>query len=182
MLNRLIGRRLEAFGRAFRYDVTYMREILQVSRRAFLRVARLQAMAGHREEVPTAPWYAAKLVATLHEDCGPCTQLVADLAQREGVPPAVVGAVVSGREEAMGGEVLLAYRFARAVLAREPGADGLRDEVVRRWGRRGLVSLALGITASRMYPTLKYALGHGRACSAIRIAGESRSIPALPAA
>jgi hypothetical protein len=182
MLNRLIGRRLDAFGRAFRYDVTYMREMLEVSRRAFMRVARLQAMAAHREEVPAAPWYAAKLVATMQEDCGPCTQLVADMAQREGVPPAVVRAVVAGRAEAMGAEVLLGYRFARAVLAHDPGADQLRDEVVRRWGRRGLVSLALGIAASRMYPTLKYALGHGRACSAIRIGGESQPVRALPAA
>jgi hypothetical protein len=182
MLNRLIARRLAAFERAFRYDASYLREILDASRRAFRRVARLQAMAAHREEIPAAPWYAAKLVATLQEDCGPCTQLVADMAQREGVPGPIIAAVVAGREEAMGAESALGYRFARAVLDRQPEADAMRDEIVRRWGRRGLVSLALGITGSRMYPTLKYALGHGRACSAIRIGGESHSVPALAAA
>jgi hypothetical protein len=181
MLNRLIARRLDAFERAFRYDASYMREILSASRRAFWRVARLQGMARHREDVPAGPWYAAKLVATMLEDCGPCTQLVADLAQREGVPAPIVRAVVAGREEEMGTEVALCYRFARAVLGRQPEADDLRDEVVRRWGRRGLVSLALGITASRMYPTLKYALGHGRACSAVRIDGDSQPVRALAA-
>jgi hypothetical protein len=180
MLNRLIARRLEAFERAFRYDASYLHEILEVSRRAFVRVARLQGMAAHREGIPAAPWYAAKLVATLHEDCGPCTQLVADMALRAGVAPALVSAVVGGREEAMDAEVRLAHRFARAVLARDPAADDLREEVIQRWGRPGLVSLALGITVSRMYPTLKYALGHGRACSAVRIAGESQ--PVRPAA
>jgi hypothetical protein len=182
MLNRLIARRLGAFERAFRYDASYLREILDASRRAFWRVSRLQALAGHREEVPAGPWYAAKLVATMLEDCGPCTQLVADMAEREGVAPPVIGAVVAGREEGMPAEVALGYRFARAVLARHPDADQLRDEVVRRWGRRGLVSLALGITGSRMYPTLKYALGHGRACSAVRIGGESQPVRALAAA
>jgi hypothetical protein len=182
MLNRLIGRRLDAFQRAFSYDVTYMREILATSRRAFWRVARLQALAGYREEVPPAPWYAAKLVATMAEDCGPCTQLVADMALAAGIPGEVVRQVVAGREEALGAEVLLGYRFARAVLAHDPAADELREEVVRRWGRRGLVSLAFGITGSRMYPTLKYALGHGRACSAVRIGGQDQPTRALTAA
>jgi len=182
MLNRLITRRIEAFERAFRYDASYLREILDTSRRAFRRVARLQALAAHREEVPAGPWYAAKLVATMLEDCGPCTQLVADMAAREGVPPPLIAAVVAGREAGMGAEVVLGYRFARAVLARHPEADELRDQVVRRWGRRGLVSLALGIAGSRLYPTLKYALGHGRACSAVRIGGESQPVGALAAA
>jgi hypothetical protein len=182
MFKRLVQWRLDAFERAFRYDASYMREILEVSRRAFMRVARLQALAGHREEVPVGPWYAAKLVATLQEDCGPCTQLVADMAVRDEVPPAIVRAVVGGREEAMGEEVLLGYRFARAVLAHHQDADELREQVVRRWGRRGLVSLALGIAGSRLYPTLKYALGHGRSCSAVRVGGESQPVRALPAA
>jgi hypothetical protein len=51
-------------------------------------------------------------------------------------------------------------------------ADELRDEIVQRWGKRALVSLAFAITASRLYPTLKYALGHGRACQRIVVAGE----------
>jgi hypothetical protein len=33
------------------------------------------------------------------------------------------------------------------------------------------VSLAFGLTAARLYPTLKYALGHGRACTRVTVAG-----------
>jgi hypothetical protein len=182
MLNRLFLRRLGAFERAFAYDASYLREILAVSRRAFVRVARLQPLAAHREEVPPAPWYAAKLVATMHEDCGPCTQLVVDMARGGGVSPDVVRSVVAGRTDAMPADVLLGYRFARAVLARDASADELRDEVMRRWGRRGLISLALGIAGSRLYPTLKYALGHGRTCTAVRIDRESLPVGARPAA
>jgi len=30
----------------------------------------------------------------------------------------------------------------------------------------------VGIAGSRLYPTLKYALGHGKACRRIEVAGE----------
>jgi hypothetical protein len=68
--------------------------------------------------------------------------------------------------------VALAYRFARAVLDRDPEADALREEVVRRWGPRGLVSLAFAVTAARMFSTLKSALGHAKSCTRVRVAGE----------
>jgi hypothetical protein len=42
---------------------------------------------------------------------------------------------------------------------------------VKRWGRRALVSLALAITAARIYPTVKYALGHGKACMRVVVGG-----------
>jgi hypothetical protein len=52
-------------------------------------------------------------------------------------------------------------------------ADALRDQIVARWGSRALVSLAFAITAARVYPTIKYALGHGQTCQRILVAGEA---------
>ena len=34
------------------------------------------------------------------------------------------------------------------------------------------MSLAFGLVGARIYPTLKYALGHGKACQRIVVAGE----------
>jgi hypothetical protein len=42
---------------------------------------------------------------------------------------------------------------------------------VKRWGRRAVVSLAFAITAARVYPTVKYALGHGKACTRVVVGG-----------
>ena len=56
--------------------------------------------------------------------------------------------------------------------AAQKKADVARGEVVRRWGEKGLIALAMALTTARMYPTLKYALGHGRACSRVMVAGE----------
>lgn len=43
---------------------------------------------------------------------------------------------------------------------------------MRRWGPGGLVDIGMTLTTARMYPTLKYALGHGRACSRVMVAGQ----------
>ena len=118
---------------------------------------------------------AARLVGTLAEDCGPCTQIVVSMAEEEGlVSPAVLKAILTGDEAAMGPDAALGWRFARASLARDmEAADPLRDEIVRRWGKKALASLALGVAAARVYPTVKYALGHGRACSKVEVHGEA---------
>jgi hypothetical protein len=82
----------------------------------------------------------------------------------------------------MGEDASLAYRFAGAVLARDlEAADPLRGEIARRWGKAGLVDIGMALTTARMYPTLKYALGHGRACSRVMVGGKAAAF-ARPAA
>ena len=41
------------------------------------------------------------------------------------------------------------------------------------------MSLAYAILSGRAYPTLKYALGYGKACVRVRVAGEDAPVPAL---
>jgi len=63
--------------------------------------------------------------------------------------------------------------------------DPLRDEIVRRWGDRALVAISLSLMTARMYPTLKYALGYGKACSKVVVAGTAvapHSVAAAPLA
>jgi hypothetical protein len=93
------------------------------------------------------------------------------MAERAGVSPAILRAVLADDPGAMTPEVALAWNFTRATLAHDVVADEYREEIVRRWGRLGLVSLAFAITASRSYPTVKYALGHGKACTRIVVGG-----------
>ena len=45
-----------------------------------------------------------------------------------------------------------------------------------RWGKRALVSLAFAVTGARIFPTLKYAMGHGRACTRVTVGGKSRPV------
>jgi hypothetical protein len=176
MVRWLMRKRLDAFERAFDYDMSYAREILDAGPDALMAFGKVQAMAKYRKGVPADAWYAAKLVGTLAEDCGPCTQLVTTMAEREGVPAETLRAVLAGDPGSMPADVALAFRFAHAALAHDPGADALRDEVVARWGRKGLVSLAFALTSARIFPTLKYALGHGRACTRVTVAGQPAAV------
>src|SRR5215475_2170504 len=143
MLGWLIRRRLDSFGKNFNYDTSYMREMYDVSPRAFFRFSKMLGISSYREDVPKEAWFAAKLVATLTEDCGPCTQLVATMAEREGVSAATIRSVLSGEEEHMPPDASLGYRFARAVLRRDIAeSDRLREEIVTCWGKKAAVSLA----------------------------------------
>ena len=174
MLRYLLDRlAIRPFERAFDYDASYMRDLLAASPTAFLKFSVLSGLTP-RHAAPPEALAAAGIAATLREDCGPCTQIGVDIAERTGVSAAVLRGVLAGDERAMGETAALAWRFAHASLDRDMAvADPLRDEIVRRWGQKALVALSLAIVTGRMYPTLKYALGHGRTCSRVVVAGES---------
>lgn len=176
MLKWLIERRLRAFERSFDYDMSYVRAILAADTRAFFAFARVQGFARYRRDVPLEVCYAVGLVGTLAEDCGPCTQLGVAMALRDGVPAETLRAVLRADDAALSEPVRLGVRFARAVLAHGAEAEPLREEVVRRFGPRGLVSLAFAITAARLWPTLKYALGHGITCQRVVVQGTPVSV------
>jgi hypothetical protein len=171
MLRWFIRRKIAAFEKQNGYDMSYARDMLDVDLAGFLKFARISALGEHRRDVPIDAFHATKLAGTLAEDCGPCTQLQVTMAERDGVPPEVLRAVLAGDVAAMPAHVALAFEFARASLAHDLAADELRDKIIARWGKRAVMSLAFGLAAARMFPTLKYALGHGRACARVTVAG-----------
>lgn len=171
MLKWLIRGRLAAFEKTYGYDLSYARDLLAWDVGAFLAFARIQKMGDYRKGAPAAAWYATKLVGTMAEDCGPCTQLMVTMAIKDKVDPKVLSAVLRSDDEALPEDVWLAVRFARASLAHSPEADALRETIIAKWGERGLISIAFALTLSRVYPTLKYALGHGKACQRVVVEG-----------
>jgi hypothetical protein len=171
MLKWLMRRGLAAFERQWNYDAGYLHEIIDASPRAAWMFSRAAAIGKYRKDVPADAWAAAAITAVRHEDCGPCTQLGVSMAEKSGVDAQVLRAVLSGDVEAMPPDVALAWRFTRATIDHDPSADWHREEIVRRWGKRAVISLAYAIVASRIYPTVKYAMGHGKACTRIVVAG-----------
>ena len=136
-----------------------------------MKLTRLMGFSAWHRDVPAAAYFAAKIAATAAEDCGPCTQLMVTMAERAGVPAATLRAVLAGDAQAMGDEAALGWQFACAVLAHDPAAEALRRRIGQLWGQRAVISLSYAITAGRLYPTLKYALGHGIACARVSVAG-----------
>jgi hypothetical protein len=171
MIKWALRKATDKFERDWDYDASYMRDIIDASPRAAWLVSRVTALGRFRQDVPIAAWCAAGITAVRSEDCGPCTQLGVTMAERAGVSPGVLRAVLAGDPDAMPADVALVWRFTRATLAHDAAADEYREAIVKLWGRRALVSLAFAITAGRIYPTVKYALGHGKACTRIVVGG-----------
>jgi len=166
-----LRRQIAGFEREWNYDAAYLYDLIDADPHAMLTFGKVQYLTKYRKDIPVAAYCAAGLIAVMAEDCGPCTQLGIDMAQREGVDPAVLRAVVTRDYKAMPYKVALAARFTEATLDHAPQADDLREEVIRQFGQRGLTSLAFAMVAARCFPTLKYALGHGKACTRVTVDG-----------
>lgn len=177
MLSWIIRRQIDAFENQYAYDATYLRDLLDTSLGAMIKFHRATALGDYREGVPKEAWHAVRVLTARREDCGPCTQLVATMAERDGVSPDIVRGALRGRFDDLPDEVRLALSFSRAVLDRDSLADSLRSEVVARFGKRGLITIAFAMLSARLYPTLKYALGYGHTCSVVRVAGTAVATP-----
>ncbi len=171
MIKWALCKAIDKVERDWDYDTSYIRNIIDASPRAAWLFFRVTALGQFRRDLPIEAWCAATITAVRHEDCGPCTQLAVSVAERAGVSPAVLRAVLGENSDAMPQDVALVWKFTRATLAHDAAADEYREAIVKRWGRRALVSLAFAITAARLYPTVKYALGHGKACTRVVVAG-----------
>jgi len=173
MLRAFLNAQIRKMERTWTYDASYLHEIIAVSPLSAAKFGVLSGLA-NRRDAPAEALAAVGVVGTLAEDCGPCTQISVDMAAANGVKPAVLRAILAGDLEAMGADAALGYRFARTALERRlKEADAVREAVVKRWGPKGLVALALTLTTARMYPTVKYAMGHGKTCSKVTVAGEA---------
>jgi hypothetical protein len=101
MFRWLTRRWIAAFERKYDYDMSYVREMLEVSPRAVRLFGRIGALGQYRRGVPVEAYGAAAIVAARWEDCGPCTQLAVTMAERAGVAPAMLRAVIARGERAM---------------------------------------------------------------------------------
>jgi hypothetical protein len=173
MLKAYLHRTVSRLERSFGYDATYMHEVIDISPLAFFKFGLFQIMSSHRDGVPRDAWFAARIAAAISEDCGPCTQLVVDMALRAGVKPASLSALLRGDLEKAGRDAEFGFRYGIAVAQNTPAAVELSEEAEKRYGKRALVSLAFAVASSRVYPALKRGLGHGAACSKISISDET---------
>ena len=171
MVRRLLWRTIESFERKWNYDASYLKEIVDLSPLAAVKFSLGTSLGSYRRDVPLAALFAAGITAVRSEDCGPCTQLAIRMAEQQGVRPEILRAILKDDVEAMPEEVALAWRFTRATLAHDASADFYRDVIVERWGPRAVVTLAFAITTARMYPTVRYAMGHGKICSRVVVNG-----------
>jgi len=169
MIRYLFNKMLLSMKKRYDYDVCYMQDILQADLRAFLKFMGFQTMSAHSGHVPPGPLFAARIRAIIWDDCGPCTQLVVNMALEANLSTDIVRAIIDRDLDKLPPDIALVVQFTELVLAHNPEADDLREEILALWGKKGLITLGFAISSSRVYPALKYTLGYGKACSKVTV-------------
>lgn len=173
MLKRIVEKKMQEFEAMTGESADYMREIYAASPKAFFKYNRFsQGMGQHRDVLPPEVAAVAGIAAIKSEDCGPCLMIVIRFAQLRGVGDDVIEAAVARDLETLSPDLADAYRFAEAVAGAEHDTGELEDKLRAQYGDRGMIELAFVIASVRVYPTLKRALGHGRACYPVEIGGK----------
>ena len=169
MIRKLILKQLDKEERSLGESLEYVRHILGTSLAAFFKFALFTPLSRHRRKLPPAPYRVARIVATQDEDCGTCVQIEVNLAREDGVPADVIRAVLNNRPEELTTELADVHRFAKAVVEASGGEGELRQRLRERYGEEGLVEMALGIAAARVFPVTKRALGYATSCALVRV-------------
>jgi len=150
MIKGWVHKQLDKVEAQYGYNVDYMRLILDTNGSAFFKFALFQTMSSHAVGLPTGVYFAAKIRSALVDDCGPCIQLVVNMALEAGVDEQVVADIVAGKVDALPEEVSLAVRFTDLVMAHNPEADELRDQIAAKWQQDGLITMGYAIAKSRL--------------------------------
>lgn len=152
-------------------DSTFIHEIADSSLKSFMKFGFFVPMSQHREVVSVEAWHCARVASAMNQDCGPCTQTTVNMAVKDGVAPDLLRAALNGGA-GLEGDVLLAYRYGKAVAENGPELLNLLEQAEKRFGKEGVVELAFCVAGAAVYPTVKRAMGHGLACSQVVIEAE----------
>ena len=176
MIRALLKMGFKSFGARYKYDTSYMSYIADTSAWAGLRLSMLSFYSQFRgpKEAQNV-WAGAMLGSTLDGDCGPCVQLIVDMALEAGVQADKITACLRGDATAAG-DVGLGFLFARAAIADAPELDSLRKEIEVRFGTLAVTAASFAASSGRIYPVLKRGIGFGQICSRVNVENEAIAV------
>ncbi|MEM9180174.1 MAG: hypothetical protein AAGA89_10700 [Pseudomonadota bacterium] len=164
MIKWLLRRGARTFGKTYDYDVSYMLDVINTSTGAGARLSAFPLISQYRGPKAAAQiWMGAIFASTLEGDCGPCAQLVVDMAQAAGADTMDLKRCFDGDPE-QAGDIGLGFRFAMAAIHGHLDVDDLQAEIETRYGRQAVVAASFAAATGRFYPVFKRGLGYGHAC------------------
>jgi len=120
----------------------------------------------HRHAASAEQVEMARLGAVLAEDCGPCVEIAAREALRQGVARETVKAALEQRLET--GPARQAFDFAQAIALQLPVVDELGEAIETQYGRAVRTELTVAAATVRVHPAFKRGLGYARSCAVHR--------------
>lgn len=164
MLNRLIDHMIAKEEHKLGARLDSLRVIASESESAFFKLALAMPLARHRQVLPKTAYHLAALVSTQNEDCGECVEIAVQAAQKNEVPSHYIRAALDHNFHLLPAPLEEVCAFADA-MAQGVDRNDLRESLRERYGAKGLMELGLVIASSRVFPTLKRAMGRSTACS-----------------
>jgi len=161
-------RQIDDFESHYKYDSTYMRELLEYSPGGFSKFSNFMPLSSHREKLCPEDYWVAKLAAMQVEDCGDCLQLNVRMALEGGVSKSLIEAVIKGGE-ALPVNLKDVYDFATSVSAHAQIDNDLMERIEARYDKGTLLEFGLNIATAKVFPTIKRALGYTRSCNVVEI-------------
>jgi alkylhydroperoxidase/carboxymuconolactone decarboxylase family protein YurZ len=168
MNTRNYRKEIDEFEARYRYDSTYMRELLEYSPAGYAKFDNFMPLAGHREKLDPETYWVARLAAMQVEDCGDCLQLNVRMAIEDDVSRAVIESVLKGGKT-LPDDLRDLYEFAVSVAAHNSTDNGVGGHIEARFDKGALLELALCIATAKVFPTIKRTLGYTRSCSLVEI-------------
>lgn len=155
---------LNRFEEHYKYDTTYMKEILNVSPEGFKTFENFLPMGRYRKATPKDVYWVTKVAAMKTEDCGACTQLNIRMALEDGIDSNTLKSVINNGK-GLSPELKEVYDFAVAVTKNSGNFENIRKKMASKYSQEIMVELSLALASIKVYPAIKRALGHAGSCS-----------------
>lgn len=159
-------KQIREFEAHYKYDGTYMRELLEHSPTGLAKFNNFLPLSSHREKLSPEDYWVAKLATMQVEDCGECLQLNVRMALEAGVSKALVQAAIQGGN-ALPENLKDVYLYAKSVANHEIVVNDLMNRIEARYDKGSLLEFGICIAAAKVFPTIKRAVGYTKACSLI---------------
>lgn len=154
---------VKVIDRLLQRDAGYVHRIADLPGHALEKFQHFMPVTMHRRAASPELFAMARIGATMAEDCGPCTLIVARGALGDGVPRDLVNAALAGHLPA--GALAEAFAFGSAVATNAPETAELGEAIARQHGQTVRDELALTVAMVRTYPALKRGLGLAQSCA-----------------
>ncbi len=159
---------LQAFGAYYEYDVDYLLGLLEDSEPAMAGFAAAMPLSKYRDALPLEAHFVARITTMQVDDCGACAQLNLRMALEAGVDRALLQTLLYA-PETLPAPLLAVRTHTQAVCGEGPVPSETVAFLREHYGATALAELATAITGSRIYPTLKRALGQQTSCEILSL-------------
>jgi alkylhydroperoxidase family enzyme len=164
MLQYIANKVLSRAERELGVKLDYAREISRANFGLFLRYGKIFGFLDPIKHVPPHVYHAARLAAAVSADCGTCVEAEKNIAASKGLDELQIEKIVNRNLTELDDSVSAAVRLAFAVNDRIDDPDA-RAEILKMYGKTGLIELAFAMNGASLLPGIKRAMGHATECS-----------------